>query len=89
MDISTALGAFQFASVLARLAIVYSKDLVDTFNEVSKSLLIKRLNDREFEKPDSKLQWKQPVPPKPERGESEDATGQLVWTSETVETPVQ
>ncbi|GBE77168.1 hypothetical protein SCP_0100400 [Sparassis crispa] len=78
MDISTALGAFQFASVLARLAIVYSKDLVDTFDEMSKPLLIKQLNDREFEKPDSKLQWKQPVPPKSERGESEDATRQPV-----------
>ncbi|GBE77183.1 hypothetical protein SCP_0100550 [Sparassis crispa] len=89
MDISTALGAFQFASVLARLAIVYSKDLVDTFDEVSKPLLIKKLNDREFEKPDCKLQWKQPVPPKSKRGESEDATGQPVWTSEMEETPVQ
>ncbi|KAL6301295.1 hypothetical protein BKA93DRAFT_828408 [Sparassis latifolia] len=82
MDISTALGAFQFASVLARLAIVYSKDLVDAFNEVSKSLLIKRLNDCDFEKPDSKLQWKQPVPPKSQREESGDATTQPIQTSE-------
>ncbi|GBE77153.1 hypothetical protein SCP_0100250 [Sparassis crispa] len=78
MDISTALGAFQFVSVLARLAIIYSKDLVDTFNKVSKPLLIKQLDDREFEKLDSKLQWKQPTPPKSERWESEDATRQPV-----------
>ncbi|KAL6303928.1 hypothetical protein BKA93DRAFT_879851 [Sparassis latifolia] len=89
MDISMALGAFQFASVLARLAIVYSKDLVDTFDEVSKPLLIKQLNDREFEKPDSKLQWKQLVPLKSERGEFENVTGQSVWTSEMEETSVQ
>ncbi|KAL6299941.1 hypothetical protein BKA93DRAFT_882058 [Sparassis latifolia] len=84
IDISTALGAFRFASILARLAIIHCRDLEKRFGKVSKDLL-RKLEAREFDNPDSKLQWKQPPPPRPKSPKS----GEAGTRSARVPEPVQ